>query len=449
MTNSTNPSEHLPQFSVEPISSISDGLNKLPRPEFYNLFLNVETQLSNFLLYYTAPGGHTLLRSAIRSYERCLTGKRDSECGEYANDICLTVGATSGIFYYFKYMRNKRALFLGYHYMHFRVAAEENNVNYEVLVSRYPNRVAPTIDEVEEIISGFDFITVTLPFNPSGEMYSRGELERLLNLCVKNNIQILIDKCQWDEILLSKKQGYYSLGQAVLSQNAEKITTIIASFSKIRSIPGARIGYAFGPHPIIEYMIYMNNLIMWHPGMLLLFPVIIDFIAQLQYLSENMIIQMEDNFYLKFRHHIMRSYQSKECIKYVLSCIAPKNIANYKSELLAQLDSNQAQIDLNYAYLTEQVKKLDITVTHFGGGYNVFILYPNLRNYSESELKKRIKGYSDLCVLTQDDFCTSDASTGPIWIRVTLALEHEDFKNTLDLFLRALENINEGKEYEY
>ena len=445
MTNSAHSSEYLSQFSIEPISSISDGLNKLPRPEFYNLFLNAETQLSNFLLYYTSPGGHTLLRSAIRSYERCLTGKRDSECGEYANDICLTVGATSGIFYYFRYMRNKRALFLGHHYIHFRVAAEENNVNYEVLVSRHPNRIAPTIDEVEEIILDFDFITVTLPFNPSGEMYSRDELERLLNLCVKNNVQLLIDKCQWDEILLSKNQGYYSIGQAVLSQNAEKIT----SFSKIRSIPGARLGYAFGSHPIIEHMIHMNNLIIWHPSTFLLLPVIVDFIAQLQYLNESMIIQMEDNFYLKFRHYIMMSYQSKECIKYILSCIAPKNIANYKSQLLSQLDSNQAQIDLNYTYLTEQIKKIDITATHFEGGFNVFILYPNLRNYSESELKKRIKGFSDLCVLTQSDFCTSAASTGPIWIRVTLALEHEDFRSTLDLFLCALKKINEGKEYEH
>ena len=72
-----------------------------------------------------------------------------------------------------------------------------------------------------------------------------------------------------------------------------------------------------------------------------------------------------------------------------------------------------------------------------------------MSNYSESELKKRIKGFSDLCVLTQSDFCTSAASTGPIWIRVTLALEHEDFRSTLDLFLCALKKINEGKEYEH
>lgn len=337
MINSTHSREYLSQFSIEPISSISDGLNKLPRPEFYNIFINAENQLSNFFLYYSYPGGSNLLRSAIRTYERCLTGKRDSECGEYANDICITAGATSGIFYYFNYMRNKKALFLGYHYVHFKVAAQENNVYYEVITSKYPNRIAPTIDEVEKIISHFDFITITLPFNPSGEMYSREEIERLLNLCVSNNVQVLIDKCQWDEIMISRRQDYYSLGQVILSQKAQRITTIITSFSKTRSIPGARLGYAFGPHSTIEHMIYMNNLILWHPCTFLLFPVIVDFIAQLQYLTEEMIIRMEDNFYLKFRHYIMMSYQSKECIKYVLSCIAPQSIANFKLQLLSRL----------------------------------------------------------------------------------------------------------------
>ena len=445
MTNNTHSSEYLSQFSVEPISSISDGVNKLPRPEFYNSFLNAETHLSNFLMYYTSPGGHTLLRSAIRSYERCLTGKKDLECGEYANNICLTAGATSGIFYYFRYMRNKKALFLGYHYIHFKVAAEENNVSYKVLVSKYPNRVAPTIDEVAKIIHDFDFVTVTLPCNPSGEMYNRDEIEQLLRLCIRNDVQLLIDKCQWDEIALSKKQEYYSIGQAVLSQKAENNTTIITSFSKTRSIPGARLGYAFGPHLIIEHMIYMNNLIIWHPSTFLLIPVIIDFVAQLQYLNESKIIQMEDNFYLKFRHYIMLSYQSKECIKFILSCISPNNIGKYKSQLLSQIEANQTLIELNYNYLTKRLKELDIFATRFDGGFNVLVLYPNLSNYDESEFKKYIKELSNLCILTQSDFCASTVSNKPIWIRVTLALEHVDFKDTLDSFLCALKKLNKGK----
>ena len=423
---------------MEIVSSISDGINKLDRPPFYDILFQEELKTASFLTYYTSPSGHEFVRRALQIYERCLADSSEKEINEFAKNICITNGATSGIFYYFQYMSNKRALFLGHHYIHFKIAAESNNVEYQVLVSNSDDRIAPEIHEIAEIISQFDFVTLTLPFNPSGEMYSKNEFEQLLSLCVRHNVHLLIDKCQWDEIILSKNEEYYSLGNLIIKYSAQDLVTIINSFSKIRSIPSARFGYALGPKPIIDQMVLLNNLVLWHPSVVFVFPILIDLVAQISCLTERGWLRGTINYSLQFRHAIMKSYQNKDCMLFLINCIAPESLSQFRMQLENQLFVNQCQIQNNYKYLIERIKDYNWATTQLRGGFNVYLRYPNPNNLTENECKEKIHRIGKLYVLTHSDFCGDGLETKSIWIRITLAAKTEAFKQMVDALIIGL-----------
>ncbi len=99
-------------------------------------------------------------------------------------------------------------------------------------------------------------IIVTTPGNPSGKVWSRQDLETLVELMERHDIYAITDEIY--EYMLYDGHEHISLASI---PGAFKRTITLSGFSKTYNMTGWRIGYAVGPEPIIAKMGLLADLI--------------------------------------------------------------------------------------------------------------------------------------------------------------------------------------------
>ncbi|MCY6356654.1 pyridoxal phosphate-dependent aminotransferase [Clostridium sp. ZS2-4] len=116
---------------------------------------------------------------------------------------------------------------------------QENNFNF-------------SIDVLEEAVtSKTKAIIVNSPNNPTGTIYSKHDLEMIVDFAKKHNLIIISDEIY--EKLIYGNEGHISI--ASLSQDAYERTIVINGVSKSYAMTGWRIGYAAaGNKEIIKLM---------------------------------------------------------------------------------------------------------------------------------------------------------------------------------------------------
>lgn len=88
------------------------------------------------------------------------------------------------------------------------------------------------------------------PSNPTGMVYTRAELQSIVDVCVKHGIYIISDEIY--EKLLYLDTDYASV--AALGKDVYDLTVTVNGVSKAYSMTGWRIGYAAGPQAIMDYI---------------------------------------------------------------------------------------------------------------------------------------------------------------------------------------------------
>lgn len=104
-------------------------------------------------------------------------------------------------------------------------------------------------EELEAAItSKTKMIVINTPHNPVGKVFSKDELLKIGELCVKNNIIILSDEV-YDRL-------YYVpfTRMATLSPEIERLTLTVGSAGKAFYATGWRVGWLIGPQHLIEYV---------------------------------------------------------------------------------------------------------------------------------------------------------------------------------------------------
>jgi aspartate aminotransferase len=86
------------------------------------------------------------------------------------------------------------------------------------------------------------------PSNPTGAVYSRGELEAIVAVAMKHGLYILSDE-MYEHLVYD---GARPTCVATLSKEAEARTIIVAGFSKTYAMTGWRIGTTVAPLPIAK-----------------------------------------------------------------------------------------------------------------------------------------------------------------------------------------------------
>ncbi|MFB6231726.1 MAG: pyridoxal phosphate-dependent aminotransferase [Salinibacter sp.] len=99
-------------------------------------------------------------------------------------------------------------------------------------------------------------VVVNTPANPSGKVWSRGELNALLDLMKRHDLVALTDEIY--EYMLYDDHDHVSLASL---PGAYERTITLSGFSKAYNVTGWRLGYGVAPPPIAEKMGLMNDLL--------------------------------------------------------------------------------------------------------------------------------------------------------------------------------------------
>ncbi len=111
-------------------------------------------------------------------------------------------------------------------------------------------------EEVERrITERTKLIIVNSPTNPTGMVFKRRELERIVELCLQRGIYILSDECY--ESLIFEDSEFFSI--ASLSEEVRRITFTVNSFSKTYSMTGWRVGYVACEENLAKVLTSINS----------------------------------------------------------------------------------------------------------------------------------------------------------------------------------------------
>lgn len=106
-----------------------------------------------------------------------------------------------------------------------------------------------TADEFEESISGRTrMLILNSPNNPTGSVYSKEEIEALVEVAASEDIIILSDEI-YEKLIYNDKKH---VSTASVSEDAKNLTITINGFSKVYSMTGWRLGYTAAPAEIAK-----------------------------------------------------------------------------------------------------------------------------------------------------------------------------------------------------
>ena len=197
--------------------------------------------------FYTSNAGLKELRQEVCNYIKRKQGI------EYAWDkeVVITVGGSEAIDIGLRAMINPgdeviipQPSYVSYEPCAILAGAKPVIVNLKV-----ENEFRLTAQELEEAITDRTKVLILpYPNNPTGAIMERKDLEAIAQVVIKHDIFVMSDEIYSE---LTYKEKHVSI--AALPGMQER-TILINGFSKAYAMTGWRLGYACGPHAIIQQM---------------------------------------------------------------------------------------------------------------------------------------------------------------------------------------------------
>jgi aspartate aminotransferase len=118
-------------------------------------------------------------------------------------------------------------------------------------------------DELKRsITSRTKALILNSPCNPTGKVFNEGELERIADVCLANNLYIISDEI-YEKISYERIKP---ISIASLGNEVKERTIVVNGVSKTYAMTGWRIGYAAGPQKIISTMNKIQGQITSNPN---------------------------------------------------------------------------------------------------------------------------------------------------------------------------------------
>lgn len=125
------------------------------------------------------------------------------------------------------------------------------------------NNFKITSDDISKnMTSKTKLIIINNPCNPTGSVYTKKELNEIVELCYNNNIYILADEI-YEKICYNN--NFVSV--ASLNENAKSITITINGLSKSCAMTGLRIGYTASNKTIAKAITTIQGHLVSHPSL--------------------------------------------------------------------------------------------------------------------------------------------------------------------------------------
>lgn len=197
--------------------------------------------------FYTSNAGLKELRQEVCNYIRRKQGV------EYAWDkeVVITVGGSEAIDICLRAMVNPgdEVIIPQPSFVSYEPCAILAGAKPVIIDLKAENEFRLTAQELEEAITDKTKVLI-LPFpnNPTGAIMEQKDLEAIAQVIIKHDIFVMSDEIYSE---LTYKEKHVSI---VSLPGMQERTVLINGFSKAYAMTGWRLGYACGPHAIIEQM---------------------------------------------------------------------------------------------------------------------------------------------------------------------------------------------------
>ncbi len=115
----------------------------------------------------------------------------------------------------------------------------------------------PSIDKIEEAIdTKTRAILLVSPNNPTGAVYERNVVDRLLDICIENDLMLISDET-YSRMVFEGAEHYSPRSR----RNATNNVITLGSFSKDYGMSGWRVGYVIGPPEFTEEFLKVQDTI--------------------------------------------------------------------------------------------------------------------------------------------------------------------------------------------
>lgn len=197
---------------------------------------------------YTPSGGIVELREEIAK-----KFKDDNHLDYSPNEIIVTAGAKHGLYNLFQVLLNDgdEVIVPSPYWVSYPEQIKLAGGVPVIAETVESNQFKLTPEELETAITKkTKALIINSPSNPTGMVYSKEELAKLGEICLKHGLLIVSDEIY--EKLIYTENPHISIAE--LSPELKRNTVVFNGVSKSYSMTGWRIGYAAGPEYIIKAM---------------------------------------------------------------------------------------------------------------------------------------------------------------------------------------------------
>jgi aspartate aminotransferase/aminotransferase len=190
---------------------------------------------------YTPTQGILPLREAIA--EKL---KEKNKIDAHPEDILVTCGVSGGLFLAFNVLLNDgdEAIVFDPYFVSYKHILNMLGVKIKY-VDTYPDFSIDPSRLESEITERTKAIVINTPGNPTGKVYTKRELYQVASIAERQGITVISDEV-YESFDYSGE--FFSIGSIYRN------TLTLSGFSKSYAMTGWRIGYAHGPHEVIQEM---------------------------------------------------------------------------------------------------------------------------------------------------------------------------------------------------
>ena len=228
----------------ENVINLSVGEPDFPTPD--NIKQAAKKAIDENQTRYTINSGTVELRKAITAKL-----KRDNDLDYKIKNIIVSNGAKHSVFNCILATVDKgeEVIIPAPYWVSYPDMVSIANGTSIIIDTKEENGFKITPDELERAITPkTKALILCNPSNPTGSAYSKVELEKVAEVCLKHNFYIISD-----EIYEKLTYGDYKfVSFPSLNEELKKRTLLVNGLSKAFSMTGWRIGYTAGPENVIQ-----------------------------------------------------------------------------------------------------------------------------------------------------------------------------------------------------
>ncbi len=267
-----------------------------------------------------------------------------------------------------------------------------------VIVPTQPeNNFMPTADELRPHLKGAALLSLCSPLNPTGTMFAKADLEAICDLVIEENqrrgksekpLYILYDQIYSQ--LTFGSHGHFN--PVSLRPELREYVVFVDGSSKCFAATGVRVGWGFGPAPIINYMkSIIGHMGAWSPK-----P---EQVAMSKYLKEEEAVA---SYLSTFKQNIQKSldtlYQGFIRLKekgFAVDAIEPMGAiyltlkVDYTGKTTPEGKLLETSTDINF-YLIKEAQVALVPFSAFGAGNEVNWLRASLGASTIAEIEEML-----------------------------------------------------------